>query len=202
MTVYASAVQWLPDPESLFVSTPAPRVVVRDAEPADAAAIAAIGMVAVPETYKDLCEEAVVRSIVEQSYALDALRECITRCARASDAHFLVAERAGRIVGFLHYDCEGAEPELHRIYLDPAEKRKGIGSALLGEFHARLDACASYILMVIADNHPAVAFYRRHGLVEEAHVDGPTYMHEQMGVDFPPDTASVPALVLRFTKTA
>ncbi len=72
---------------------------------------------------------------------------------------------------------------------------------LLGELHARLGAGASYILMVIADNHPAVAFYRRHGLVEQARVDGPSYMHEQMGVEFPPDTAPVPALVLRFTKT-
>lgn len=202
MPVSASAVRWLPDPESLFVSTPSTRAVVRNAEPADAAAIAAIGFVAVPETYKDLCEEAVVRSIVEQSYALDGLGACIASCARAVDAHFLVAESAGRIVGFLHYDCEGPEPELHRIYLAPREKRKGIGSALVRELHARLDAGASYILMVIADNHPAVAFYRRHGLVDEAHVDGPTYMHERMGVDFPSETAPVPALVLRFTKTS
>lgn len=113
----------------------------------------------------------VVRGIVEQSYSLDALRASIARCAHADDAHFLVAETAGRIVGFLHYDCERAEPELHRIYLDTAEKRKGIGSLLLGELHARLGAGASYILMVIADNHPAVAFYRRRGLVEQARVD-------------------------------
>ena len=135
---------------------------VRDAEPADAAAIAAIGLVAVPETYRDLCEEGVVRSIVEQSYAPEALRACIARCAQADDAHFLVAERADRILGFLHYDCEGPEPELHRIYLDSAEKRKGIGSMLLGELHARLAAGSGYILMVIAANHPAVAFYRKH----------------------------------------
>ena len=77
----------------------------------------------------------VVRGIVEQSYSLDALRASIARCAHADDAHFLVAETAGRIVGFLHYDCERAEPELHRIYLDTAEKRKGIGSLLLGELH-------------------------------------------------------------------
>jgi ribosomal protein S18 acetylase RimI-like enzyme len=173
---------------------------VRDAEPADADAVAAIGLVAVPETYRDLCDEGVVRSIVEQSYAPEALSACIARCARADDAHFLVAEHAGRILGFLHYDCDGPEPELHRIYLDSAEKRKGIGSLLLGELHARLAAGDGYILMVIAANQPAVAFYRKHGLLDEAHVDGPSYMHERMGVDFPPDTSPVPALVLRFTK--
>jgi hypothetical protein len=30
--------------------------------------------------------------------------------------------------------------------------------------------------------------------------DGTAYMHERVGVDFPPGTAPVPALVLRFTK--
>jgi ribosomal protein S18 acetylase RimI-like enzyme len=176
--------------------------VVRDAQTADAAGIAAIGIAAVPQTYQDICDEAVVRSIVAQSYAVDALAACIGRCARNDDAHFLVAVRAGTIVGFLHYDCDGAAPELHRIYLQPAEKRKGIGSALIGELHARLAPGAGYVLMAIVANAPAVAFYRHHGLVEEARVDGPTYMHEQMGVDFPPDAAPAPALILRFTKDA
>lgn len=190
-----------PEREHKSVQRPRSGLLVRDAVPADASAVMAIGVVAVPATYRDLCEETVVRSIVEQSYSLDALRASIARCAHTDDAHFLVAETDGRVVGFLHYDCEGAEPELHRIYLDPAEKRKGIGSLLIGGLHARMDAGASYILMVIADNHPAVTFYRRHGLVEQARVDGPSYMHEQMGVEFPTNTAPVPALVLRFTKT-
>ena len=183
-------------------SGPVPDLTVRDARPADAAAVAAIGKIAVPATYAGLCDESAIRSIVEQSYALDALRECISRCACDGDAHFLVAEDSGRVVGFLHYDCEGQEPELHRIYLDTARKRQGIGGSLLRELHARLTAGSTYILMVIADNRPAVAFYERHGLVEQAHVDGPTYMHDQMGVDFPSGTSPAPALLLRFTKTA
>lgn len=175
---------------------------MRDARPADAAAVAAIGRIAVPETYAHLCDESVIRSIVEQSYALDALRECISRCACDADSHFLVAEVSGRVVGFLHYDCDGQEPELHRIYLDPARKRHGIGSSLLRELHARLPEDSTYILMVIADNSPAVAFYNHHGLVEEARVDGPTYMHEQMGVDFTAGTPPAPALLLRYAKTS
>lgn len=174
---------------------------VRDARPADAAAVAAIGKIAVPATYAGLCDESVIRSIVEQSYALDALRECISRCAGDGDAHFLVAEDSRRVVGFLHYDCDGQEPELHRIYLDPARRRQGIGGSLLRELHARLPSGSTYILMVIADNGPAVAFYDQHGLVEQARVDGRTYMHDRMGVDFPPGTSPAPALLLRFTKT-
>jgi len=83
---------------------------VRDASSGDVAAVAAIGTEAVPATYGNVCDEAVIRSIVEQSYAPEALTACIERCARHGDAHFLVAEELGRVVGFLHYDCEGPEP--------------------------------------------------------------------------------------------
>jgi len=175
-------------------------VTVRDAVPDDAAAVAAIGKVAVPDTYRDLCHPSVIRSIVEQSYSLLALGDCITECRHAEDAHFLVAERDNQVVGFLHYDAKGDEPELHRIYVEPELKRSGIGSVMMHELHQRLAPGATYILMVVADNRPAVAFYQRHGLVEEARVDGPSYMHEHMGVSFPSDTPPVPALVLRYWK--
>jgi ribosomal protein S18 acetylase RimI-like enzyme len=193
---------WVPDPETRFMARlTTPETIVRDAVAADAQAVASIGRVAVPATYKDLIDDAaVMEAIVEQSYAPDALRDCVVRCARAVDAHFLVAERDGRIVGFLHYDSEGPEPELHRIYVEPTQKRRGIGSALLQELHRRLATGDSYNLMVVAANRPAVAFYERHGLVEAARVDGVAYMHERMGVEFAAGAPPVPALVLRFTK--
>ncbi len=184
-----------------MTQTRIPETVVRDAVAGDGPAVAAIGKVAVPETYKALIpEESVMEAIVEQSYALDALGGCITRCAIAEDAHFLVAEGRGQISGFLHYDSEGPAPELHRIYVDPAQKRQGIGSALLEELHRRLPPQTSYVLMVVAANRPAVSFYERHGFIEAARVDGVAYMHSHMGVEFPPGTPEVPALILRFTK--
>jgi ribosomal protein S18 acetylase RimI-like enzyme len=193
---------WLPDPETRFMGRPTCTLrIVRDALVADAPAVASIGRVAVPDTYKDLIEDpAVMEAIVEQSYALNALRDCIARCARARDAYFLVAERDGRIVGFLHYDSAGAEPELHRLYVERTHKRRGVGTSLLRELHRRLAPGASYILMVVAANRPALAFYERHGFVEAARVDGVAYMRERMGVDFVPGTPPVPALILRFTK--
>lgn len=175
---------------------------IRDADPSDAAGVAAIGLAAVPETYRDIVDPVVLRNIVEQSYSIGALRACIARCRDARDAHFIVGELNGGVAGFLHYDCEGPDPELHRIYIEPALKREGIGSALMRDLHQRLAPGASYILMVIAANLPAVAFYRRHGFTEEAKVDGPTYMSEHMGVSFPAGTRSAPALVMRFTKPA
>ena len=111
---------------------------IRDAHPADAAGVAAIGKEAVPETYRDIVDPVVLRNIVEQSYSIDALRTCIALCRDAGDAHFIVAELDGRVVGFLHYDSQGGDPELHRIYIEPMLKREGIGSALLRELHLRL----------------------------------------------------------------
>lgn len=174
---------------------------VRDAGLADAVGVAAIGKVAVPETFRGIVDPVVLSNIVEQSYSIEALRTCIARCRDAVDGHFIVAELDGRVVGFLHYDCEGPDPELHRIYLEPALKRQGIGSVLLRELHERLSPGATYILMVIAANVPAVTFYRRHSFVEEAKVDGPSYMSEHMGVVYPSGTQPAPALVLRFTKS-
>jgi ribosomal protein S18 acetylase RimI-like enzyme len=175
-------------------------VTIRDADPADAAGVAAIGKAAVPQTYEGIVDPLVLRNIVEQSYSIKSLRACIARCRDAVDAHFIVAELEGRVAGFLHYDCAGPDPEVHRIYVEPALKREGIGSALLRELHRRLSPGATYILMVIAANVPAVNFYRRNGFAEEAKVDGPTYMSEHMGVSFPAGTQLAPALVLRFTK--
>jgi len=105
------------------------------------------------------------------------------------------------VVGYLHFDREGPEPELHRIYVDPMQKRGGIGGALLRELHARLDLGTSYILLVHAENHAAIAFYEHYGFVEQARVDGLSYFREHMGLEFPPDAPEVPSLVLRFTKS-
>jgi ribosomal protein S18 acetylase RimI-like enzyme len=179
----------------------AEQVVVREAVIADARSIARIGRAAVPVTYRDLIpDKRVMDAIVAQSYALDALRTSIDRCAVAHDAQFLVAELSERIVGFLHFDSDGAVPELHRIYVDPNRLRQGIGSALLTELHRRLRPGSSYVLMVVAANQPALAFYARHGLAVDVSVDGVAYMREHMGVAFQHDAPTVPALVLRFTK--
>ena len=182
------------------VKTRVKMTTIRDAVPGDAAGVASIGFAAIPETFRGIVDPVVLRNIVEQSYSIDSLQACIARCRDAGDAHFIVAELDDRVVGFLHYDCEGPDPELHRIYIELALKRRGIGGGLLGELHQRLAPGATYILMVIAANLPAVTFYQRHGFIEEAKVDGPKYMSEHMGVIFPAGTQPAPALVLRFTK--
>ena len=153
---------------------------------------------AFPAVHDDVVGAEFAAAVVEQTYSVEALTDCITRCSTADDAEFLVAERDGDVVGYLHYDSEGAEPELHRIYVDPGQKRGGVGSALMRELHARLPPGGQYILLVVEANKDAQAFYERHGLVIESLIDGPSYYREAMAIetDVPQPTAA--ALIMRF----
>lgn len=178
-----------------------PQVPVVTAEPdRHAGAVARIGRVAFPRTYDGILPPQSIKAVVEQTYSDDAVRTCMEACAEDDGSHFLVAESRGRVVGYVHYDTFGPEPELHRIYVDPDAIGGGIGTLLLRELHDRLLPGTSYILMVIASNTKAIRFYRRHGFVDDHEVDGVAFYREHMGVSFPSDAQSVPCLVLRFTK--
>ena len=99
-------------------------------------------------------------------------------------------------MGFLHYDELGPEPELHRIYLRPEAIGSGVGTVLMDALHTNLPAGAGYILLVVADNAPAIAFYRRHGLVARETVDAMPYYRAHMGVAIPSDAPHVSALIM------
>jgi len=175
---------------------------VRTATAADAPAIAVIGQVAFPALHEHIVGAEFSAAVVAQTYSIEALNDCIARCASADDAEFLVAERGGTVVGYLHYDCEGMEPELHRIYVDPALKRSGIGSALMDDLHARLPLGCSYVLLVAEENESAQRFYERHGLITESRIDGPSYYRDAMKLELDAQLPAAPAVLLRFTKTA
>jgi len=172
-------------------------VLVRDATGTDAGAIAAIGSEAMPAQYAGLVDPAAVAAVVSQAYAPSAVTECIYRCHRASDAAFLVAERSGQVVGFLHFDSFGPEPELHRLYLELRHRGAGIGTLLMDGLHARLPTDLAYMLLVVAGNDRAVRFYEGHGLHVSCLVDGLVYYRERMGVVFPPETRPVGLVLMR-----
>ena len=152
--------------------------------------------------HNDVVGPAFAATVVEQTYSIAALTECITRCGTDGNAEFLVVEGDGEVLGFLHYDCDGAEPELHRIYVDLERKRAGVGSALLRELHARLNAGSSYVLLVAEANTDARAFYERHGLIVERRVDGPSYYRTAMSLDVDSPPKAAYALLMRFTKNS
>ena len=175
---------------------PGAALVVRTALVADAPSVAAIGRVAFPAVHNDVVGPAFAAAVVEQTYSVEALTECITRCTAATAAEFLVAEQDGDVIGYLHYDSEGQEPELHRIYVDPDRKRGGVGSALMRELHARLPPGSEYVLFVAEANTDAQAFYERHGLVVERKVKGGSHLAIGIEADGPPPPA--PAVVMRY----
>ena len=172
---------------------------VRDAAPDDAAAIAVIGAEGFSGSYATILAPAVIEAVIEQTYSRVAVADCVRRCVAAPDAEFLVAERDEQVVGFLHFDSEGPNPELHRIYVDPTRTGGGIGAALLDELHRRLPASASYILMVLAPNTGAIRFYENHGLEIERDTDAVSHYKDNMGF-VPPDTPPVPALIMRYQR--
>jgi ribosomal protein S18 acetylase RimI-like enzyme len=179
-----------------------PQLVIRAATGADAPAIAAIGSVGFPAVHDDVVGRTFAAAVVEQTYSIAALTECIARCGTDDNAEFLVAEEDREVLGFLHYDCDGAEPELHRIYVDLERKRAGIGSALVRELHARLRPGNSYVLLVAEANTGARAFYERHGLIVERHVDGPSHYRATMNLDVDSPPKAADALLMRFTKNS
>lgn len=177
------------------------QLIVREATVADAPEIAAIGSVGFPAVHNDIVGPRFAALVVEQTYSIPALTECIIRCANDDDAEFLVADAEGEVLGYLHYDCDGAEPELHRIYVDLARKRAGVGSALMQELHTRLRPGTSYVLLVAAANNEARAFYERHGLVVERRVDGTSYYGAAMNLDLDSSPQAADAVLMRFTKS-
>ena len=88
------------------------RALIRDATPDDAPVIARIGRDAFAATHRELIPAGLLDAVIEQTYSPDALVDCVTACADAPDAHFLVAESDGDIRGYLHFDCFSTRPEL------------------------------------------------------------------------------------------
>lgn len=100
---------------------------------------------------------AVVRETVVQRIIADSL---------------LVARQEGNVVGFVMFTIERGRYEqdvtpglIENIYVEPAARRDGIGSALLGAAEDRLVADGATVvrLEAMAENEGARQFYVAHG---------------------------------------
>ena len=170
--------------------------IARPAQLEDAPAIASIGRAAVPRTYEGVVTPTVVATVVDQLYTDEAVAASLAALAEEPNSRFLVAEVDREVVGFLHYDELGPEPELHRIYLRPDAIGSGVGTVLMEALHASLLPGAGYILLVVADNARAIAFYRRHGLVVRETIDAMPYYRAHMSVAIPSDAPPVSAHIM------
>ncbi len=152
-----------------------------------------------PAQFAGLVDSVVVEAVATQTYEPEAVAACIRRCTDAEDAVFLVAEVDGDVVGYLHFDSFGDAPELHRIYIDQEFRSRGVGAALMDALHRRLSP-ETYILLVVRGNDGAVRFYERHGLTQEATLDGIDH-YRGAGVSFPPDPKPFELIVMRYRAT-
>lgn len=133
---------------------------IRDATPADAAAIAAIWNPAIRDT-------AVTFNSAEKSLADIA---AMIRDRQGAGHAFLVAEQDGTVAGFATYaQFRGgvgyARTMEHTILLAPAHHGAGLGRALMSaiEDHARAGGAISIFAGVSAENPAGRAFHARMG---------------------------------------
>ena len=171
-------------------------LVVRDATPGDADAVSQIGRTAMPAQFEGLVDAVVVDAVATQTYEPAVVADCISRCSDDKGSVFLVGEVDGTVVGYLHYDSFGEEPELHRIYIDQRFRSQGVGAAMVETLHARLQP-KTYILLVVKGNDRAVRFYERHGLTQEDVLDGIEH-YQEAGVSFPPNPTPFELVVMRY----
>jgi len=86
----------------------------------------------------------------------------------------LVAEKAeasgqaGRLCGFICAKALAGEWEIENVVVAPAERRRGIADALIGELiaRARSEAASAIFLEVRESNAPARRLYEKHGFRE------------------------------------
>ena len=129
--------------------------VIRDASPDDAEAMTALFLAARRQAMPWLRE---VHSDAETRWWVGnvLLHELTVR----------VATLNGVIAGFA-----GIQPGwLDHLYIAPAHQRGGLGTRLLEE--AKRIGGAPLRLWAFQRNHPARAFYRRHGFIDEELTDG------------------------------
>jgi ribosomal protein S18 acetylase RimI-like enzyme len=74
---------------------------------------------------------------------------------------FLVAYAGGGIVGAVMGGFDGRRGMVYHLAVDPAQRKQGIGTALMEELERRLagKGCIKYYLLVTPDNTDALKLY-------------------------------------------
>ena len=147
-------------------------IVLRTALPADALCLGALGMQVFLDTY---ALEGIGPGLARE--ALDHFStEAMAAALEAADAEFVVAERAGHLVGFVHL-AHGATHalvdvrpacEVARLYVQAPFAGAGLGRRLLQEAEVRAAARGTRVLWLTTwvGNTRARGFYPRCGYAD------------------------------------
>ena len=98
------------------------------------------------------------------------LRESLDEL-RSSGETFLGVVVQGRIAGAVSYRLLEGTVDLHRLIVDPARFRGGIGTALVRAALAAESSAVRAIVQTGADNEPARALYLREGFEQTGELE-------------------------------
>ncbi|HEC76912.1 MAG TPA: N-acetyltransferase [Thermoplasmatales archaeon] len=134
--------------------------------------------------YEDLEEVAkIADESLQENYSIDFL----LYLWQINPEGFMVAERDGKVVGFIVSIKEGKEKlRILMLAVDKKFRRKGIGKSLLRELLIKYPETRKVVLEVRSDNKEAINFYKKQkfkikGKIEDFYTDGSTaYLMERV----------------------
>jgi ribosomal protein S18 acetylase RimI-like enzyme len=134
---------------------------IRPAREADVPVIRRVAEESWRRTYRDVFSPSEIDAFMEEGYSRSALRSSVA----GDGSTVLVAEVGGRVAAFGEAGDRGLGAEIFRLYVEPGQWRRGIGTRLLGalESHLQEEGEESVILYVHRENEIGLSFWRKVG---------------------------------------
>lgn len=93
-------------------------------------------------------------------------RRIVERSFEEGEAQLIVA--GSEPVGWLHVRITSRSMELWQLFVSPAHRRRGVGTAVLRRLQERATALGLPILLAVLRNNPAKRLYEREGFSQHA----------------------------------
>jgi ribosomal protein S18 acetylase RimI-like enzyme len=104
------------------------------------------------------------------SDGIPPLRETVAEL-QATRETFLGLRIDGVLAGAISWRFDGTTIDLHRLVVDPARFRQGVGSTLVRRALAAHPGARDAVVQTGLANEPAVALYRREGFAESGELE-------------------------------
>lgn len=157
---------------------------------------------ALTATYSPIAQPAVYEAVIEQTCTIAAFTAAIAAADPTQHAHFLVADGADGLLGFLDFGADAEGLELRRLYVKVGTTGAGIGATLLRALEERLPARTRYRAIAHAKNEAGLRFWQRHGFVASGEVDTREHFAEHRGLGFDAPSEPEPSVLLWRTTAA
>ncbi len=141
------------------------RMEIRPANDGDFGAVRRIAHRAWNEAYDEIVDDETITETVSSWYSNESLADALDRPGTA----FLVAVEDDELVGFCHAVVHEDEGDVLRLYVDPDDWGKGVGTALHERLRTDLQDFNMKRMraMVLADNEMGNEFYRKLGFEKD-----------------------------------